>query len=77
MSHLPNSTSPLPGIVLSARADGRLLSVRDVGRALGISRTSAYALVSSGRLPAFRLGTSIRVAPESVAALLVEDVGDE
>ena len=37
------------------------LSLRDVQRLLGIGRTKAYELVTTGELPAVRIGRCIRV----------------
>jgi len=35
--------------------------VPEAAKALGISRTKAYALTRSGELPSFRLGRAVRV----------------
>ena len=37
------------------------LSLKDVQRLLGIGRTKAYELVTTGELPAIRIGRCIRV----------------
>lgn len=37
------------------------ITVPEAARALGISRTKAYALTRSGELPSFRLGRAVRV----------------
>jgi len=37
------------------------LSLKDVQRLLGIGRTKAYELVTTGELPAVRIGRCIRV----------------
>lgn len=48
-----------------------LLTVEEVARLLGVSRTQAYRLVDSGDLPVVRVGSRIkRVRPESVEQFL-------
>jgi excisionase family DNA binding protein len=37
------------------------LTVIDAARALGISRTKAYAMARSGELPTLRIGRAVRV----------------
>ena len=37
------------------------ITVPEAAKALGISRTKAYALTRSGELPSFRLGRAVRV----------------
>jgi len=48
------------------------LNVPEAGRLLGISRSTAYALVNSGYLPAIRLGKRILV-PRAALERLLED----
>jgi excisionase family DNA binding protein len=48
--------------------DQVLLRVDEVGRALGIGRSQAYALCASGRLPVVRIGRSVRVPAEALRA---------
>lgn len=40
----------------------RLLKAEEVGLVLGVSRSRAYALMSSGHLPVIRIGKSVRVS---------------
>ena len=47
-----------------------ILQVADVQRLLGISKTSAYALVNSGDLPSVRIGRSFRVTRFALAKFL-------
>jgi excisionase family DNA binding protein len=48
--------------------DQVLLRVDEVGRALGIGRSQAYALCASGVLPVVRIGRSVRVPAEALHA---------
>lgn len=48
----------------------QLLSVQDVARILGLSRSKVYQLVAAGELQAYRPGGRIRVPEEAVVALL-------
>ena len=43
-----------------------LLRPNEVADALGISRSRAYELISTGEIPSVRLGTSIRVKADSL-----------
>lgn len=53
------------------RAGGALtLSVEDAGKLLGVGKTQAYALVSTGDLPSFKIGSSRRVAVHGVVAFI-------
>jgi excisionase family DNA binding protein len=47
-------------VTIAAR-DKEWLSLNDVQRILSIGRTKAYELVSTGELPAVRIGRCIRV----------------
>jgi excisionase family DNA binding protein len=47
-----------------------LLTVRDVGTALGCSRTTVYRLLSSGQLRSVRFGERQRVLRRDLAAYL-------
>ena len=46
------------------------LNVPEAARLLGISRTTAYALAKSGRLPTIRLGKRILVPRQALERLL-------
>jgi len=47
-----------------------LLTVDETARVLRIGRNGAYAAVADGSLPAIRIGRTIRVPREALAALL-------
>ena len=44
------------------------LTVRDVARALRVSRFTVYDLIKRGELPAYRVGNRLRVDPRAIAA---------
>ena len=46
-----------------------LMSINDLRGALGIGRTKAYELVSSGELPSIRVGNAIRIPKTSLLIL--------
>ena len=46
------------------------VSVNDAARALGLGRTSIYALINDGRLEARKLGRRTLVTTQSIRALL-------
>jgi excisionase family DNA binding protein len=46
--------------------DQMLLRIDDVGRALGLCRSAAYALCASGQLPVVRIGRSVRVPAQAL-----------
>jgi excisionase family DNA binding protein len=48
----------------------QLLSVQDIARLLGLSRSKVYQLIAAGDLQAYRPGGRIRVPVEAVVALL-------
>ncbi len=47
-----------------------MLTVREVAQILRIGRNEAYAAVADGSLPSVRIGRSIRIPRNSLAALL-------
>ncbi|MGA9315929.1 MAG: helix-turn-helix domain-containing protein [Solirubrobacteraceae bacterium] len=49
-----------------------LLTVREVGRMLGQSRTSVYRLIDGRRLPTVKIGASVRIPREAVERLVAE-----
>ncbi len=55
---------------LTAELNGmkKALKVGDIAALLNVSRGQIYKLVDEGRLPAIRLGTSIRFDPGAVAS---------
>ncbi len=44
----------------------KLLRAAEVGRILGIPRSSAYALMSSGKIPVVRMGALVRVPATAI-----------
>jgi len=59
-----NSDSPLDqGVLAFDENDASvvLYKARQVAMLLGISRSQAYAMMSTGRLPIVRIGRSVRV----------------
>jgi excisionase family DNA binding protein len=51
------------------------LTVADVARKLRISGRVAYELLQGGQIPSFRVGRSIRVKPEDLAAYIDSQSG--
>ncbi len=47
-----------------------LLSVREVGRRLGVTTATVYKLAERGELPHIRISNAIRVAPADLAAYI-------
>lgn len=47
-----------------------VVSINDAAKALGIGRTSIYAMISDGRLEAFKLGRRTLVRMESIRRLV-------
>ena len=47
------------------------VSINDAAKALGLGRTSIYAMIADGRLEAFRLGRRRLVTVESIRRLVV------
>ncbi|HXF73107.1 MAG TPA: helix-turn-helix domain-containing protein [Actinomycetota bacterium] len=53
--------------------EDRLLSLPEVARYLGISRSGAYLLAKSGRLPSVQIARRIvRVRPEDLEAFILQ-----
>ncbi|WP_037552566.1 helix-turn-helix domain-containing protein [Sphingomonas sp. URHD0057] len=46
------------------------VSINETARALGLGRTSIYAMISDGRLDAFKLGRRTLVKMESIRRLV-------
>lgn len=46
------------------------VSINDAARALGLGRTSIYAMIADGRLEAFKLGRRRLVKAESIRRLI-------
>ena len=47
-----------------------VVSINEAARALGLGRTSIYALINEGRLEARKLGRRTLVTTESIRALI-------
>jgi excisionase family DNA binding protein len=45
-------------------------SINDTAKALGLGRTSIYAMIADGRLEAFKLGRRTLVKTESIRRLI-------
>ena len=46
------------------------VSINDTAKALGLGRTSIYAMIADGRLEAFKLGRRTLVKAESIRQLV-------
>lgn len=46
------------------------VSINDTARALGMGRTSIYAMIADGRLEAFKIGRRTLVRMESIRRLI-------
>ena len=46
------------------------VSIKDAAKALGLGRTSIYAMIGDGRLEAFKVGRRTLVLVESIRRLL-------
>ena len=51
-------------------ADVLLLNVREVAAALGVSVRTVHRMIDDGRLPAVRLGGSVKVRPADLRAFV-------
>lgn len=48
------------------------VSINDTAKALGLGRTSIYAMIGDGRLETFKLGRRTLVKAESIRRLVAE-----
>lgn len=48
------------------------VSINDTAKALGLGRTSIYAMIGDGRLEAFKLGRRTLVKAESIRRLVAD-----
>ena len=51
----------------------RLLRAQDVAVILNISRSLAYRLLQSGKLPVIRVERSVRIRPEDLEAYIISN----
>jgi|ERR1019366_1182680 excisionase family DNA binding protein len=54
-----------------------LLTIRETGHALAVSRTTVFRLLREGELPAVRLGGATRVPRASVERLISDRLADQ
>jgi excisionase family DNA binding protein len=54
----------------------KLLSVTDVARTLNVSERQVRRWVASGEIPAFKLGSRVRVAPSALRRFLKDQALD-
>ena len=66
---MPNPPMDLASVI--ERKPGAL-TVPEPAQLLGFSRTAVYDMVAAGRIPHFRIGSSIRFDPYTVAQWLRE-----
>jgi excisionase family DNA binding protein len=62
---------------VSATLDEPLFNVGETARLLGVSRRTVYELISTGELPAFRVGGQLRLSKRALAAWLAARRTDE
>lgn len=60
------------GRLVAAVANGKPLTTTEAAKLLGMSRTHLTRLCTEGRIPSFRVGSSLRVDAETVTAILQE-----
>jgi len=48
------------------------ISIKDAAKALGLGRTSIYAMIADGRLEAFKVGRRTLVRMESILRLVAK-----
>ena len=73
VSETPWTTAQRQSTKIQSTADLNLvLTIQDIMDILHIGRNSAYSLVASGELKAFRCGKQIRITRESLEAYLAQ-----
>jgi len=55
---------------MEAPAPAQLLGIEDTGKALGVGRTSVYALLTTGQLRSIKIGRRTLVPATEVAAYI-------
>jgi excisionase family DNA binding protein len=60
----------MPDDKLARAAPAHLLTAAEVAEILNISLRSARRMLADGRLPFVRIGRSVRVRPEALAAMI-------
>lgn len=58
-------------------SDNRFMTVADVQKVLGINKNTAYALVSRGDFPSFRVGKVIRIPVKQFEEWIDRQVREE
>jgi excisionase family DNA binding protein len=58
-------------------AERLLLRIDEVAAAIGVSRTTAYALINKREIPSVRLGGLLRVPADALRKLIEERTTDE
>ena len=53
-----------------------VLSIAEAGRALGVGRSTAYALARTGQLPVLRLGPRRLVVPKAALLRMLATAGE-
>jgi excisionase family DNA binding protein len=53
-----------------------LLRIDEVASLIGVSRTTAYALVNKGEIPSIRIGGMLRIRNDALRRLIEERAGD-
>lgn len=54
-----------------------LLRIDEVASLIGVSRTTAYALVNKGEIPSVRIGGLLRIPNDALRRLIEERAGNE
>jgi excisionase family DNA binding protein len=62
---------PAFGVIESIARHPRMLSAEDLADALAMSPKTIYAQARSGKLPAVRIGQSVRFAPQERGGLAI------
>ena len=60
------------GVTEGGQMEQLAVSINDTARALGLGRTSIYAMIADGRLEAFKLGRRTLIRAESIRRLVAK-----